>query len=127
ARYLSEKYAERPLDLVITLNTEALRFAIKFRYLFAPNVPIVFSCGQREMMEGAVDRPPDVTGIVIEYDITKTLELAERLQPDAPNLVLIFGASEIDRRWLEMYRTQLAPHEARFNTTYLVGLPLETM
>ena len=126
ARYLAEKYAQTPLDLVIVLNTESLRFATRHRLLFAPNVPIVFCCVTRALMDVA-SRPPDVTGIVSEYDITKTVELAQRLQPGARNLVYVGGASEIDRRWTETYVRQLAPFEDKLKITYLVGLPHEAL
>jgi PAS domain S-box-containing protein len=126
ARFLAEKYARTPLDLVIVLNTESQRFATRYRNIFAPDVPIVFCCVTRALMDSA-PLPPDVTGIVSEYDITKSVELARRLQPDARNIVYIGGASEVDRRWTETYRRQLAPFEASFNITYLVGLPHEEL
>ena len=123
ARYLAEKYAQTSLDIVMTINTESQRFATKYREVFAPNVPIVFCCVTRALIDATVDRQNDITGIVSEYDITKTLELALRLQPESKNLVFIAGASEIDRRWFETFRRQLGPIEKRLETTYLVGLP----
>jgi PAS domain S-box-containing protein len=128
ARFLAEKYAQTPFDLIIVLNTESQRFATRYRHIFAPNVPIVFCCVTRALFDAATTpRPADVTGIINEFDSTKTLELARRLQPDARNLVFIAGASEIDRRWVETYTRQLAPFEDKFNTTYLVGLPHEEL
>ena len=40
--------------------------------------------------------PPDIPGIVEEFDAAGTLALAERLQPDAKSLVIIAGASDLD-------------------------------
>jgi signal transduction histidine kinase len=126
ARFLAEKYAQTPFDLVIALNTESLRFATRHRHLFAANVPIVFCCVTRAVVDAAT-RPNDITGIVSEYDLTRTVELARRLQPNARNLVYIGGASEIDRRWAETYSRQLRPYEELYNTTYLVGLVHEDL
>jgi signal transduction histidine kinase len=127
ARLLADKYSEKPLDLIIALNTEAQRFATRYREVFAPNVPVIFCCVTRALLDSGTPRPADVTGIVHEYDMTKTLGLARRLQPDARNLVYIGGASEMDRRWNATYGQQLRPFEEAFNTTYLVGLPHEDL
>jgi signal transduction histidine kinase len=127
ARHLAEKYSQSRIDLIITLNTESHRFASKYRDAFAPKVPVVFCCVTRALIDATTDRPSDITGIVTDYDITKTMELAERLQPAARNLVFVGGASDIDRGWLEMYRRQAAPYQSRFNVKFLGGLPYDEL
>jgi signal transduction histidine kinase len=127
AQYLAEKYAQTSIDLVIALNTEVYRFAGPYRDLFAPKVPVVFCCVMRALIDEMTNRPSDVTGIITDYDVTKTLELAERLQPTARNLVFVSGVSNVDRVWEEMYRRQSTPYQSRFNITFLVGLPQEEL
>ncbi len=80
------------------LNLEGLRFAIKYRDIIAPNVPIVFCCVTPQIATAA-DRPKDVTGVYSEFDAKKTIALAQQLQPDARNLVIVSGSSEIDQRY----------------------------
>lgn len=126
AQYLADKYAQTSIDVIIALNTETYRFAAAYRHIFAPKVPVVFCCVVRALLD-TIDRPADITGIVTDYDITKTLELAERLQPNARNLVFILGVSNIDRVWEEMYRRQSAPYQSRFNITFLTGLPRDEL
>jgi len=127
AQYLAEKYAQTSIDLVIALNTEVYRFAGPYRDLFAPNVPVVFCCVMRALIDEMTNRPSDVTGIITDYDVTKTLELAERLQPTARNLVFVSGVSNVDRVWEEMYRRQSTPYQSRFKITFLAGLPQEEL
>jgi signal transduction histidine kinase len=127
AQYLAEKYAKSSIDLIITLNTESHRFASAYRDSFAPKVPVVFCCVTRALIDATTDRPGDITGIITDYDITKTMELAERLQPEARNLVFVGGASNVDQGWLEMYRKQATPYQSRFNIKFLSGLTYDEL
>jgi PAS domain S-box-containing protein len=126
ARYLAEKYADNPLEIIMPLSPEAERFALKYRGIIAPNVPIVFCCVTPEMA-AAADRPSDVTGIYGEFDAGKTIALAQQLQPKARNLVIISGASEMDRQWLASVRNQIKPYEDHLKTEYWIGLPFESL
>src|SRR5262245_24450831 len=109
AQYLAQKYSQTPIDLIIALNTETYRFLTAYRDAFGPKSPAVFCCVMRALLDQIGERPADITGLVTDYDITKTLELAELLQPTARNLVFVSGASTIDRVWQDMYRRQSAP------------------
>jgi PAS domain S-box-containing protein len=122
ARYLAEKYAHIPLDVVVALGPDSLGMIVNNRSLLIPKVPIVFCCASSATLTG-VDLPRDATGIISEFDIAKTASLAERLQPNARRLIVIAGAAPFDRRWAQIARRQLAAHEKRLNTRYLVGLP----
>jgi len=126
AQYLAEKYARNPPEIIMPLSPEAERFAIKYRDVIAPNVPIVFCCVTAEMAT-ASDKPTDVTGIYGEFDAGKTIALAQKLQPKASNLVVISGESEMDRQWLGSVRAQIQPYEQHFHTEYWIGLPYETL
>jgi signal transduction histidine kinase len=126
ARYLSEKYAGTPPDIIMPLNSEAERFLLKYRDIIAPNVPIIFCCVRPEIATAA-DRPGNVTGVYSEFDANKTIALAQQLQPDARNLIIVSGSSEIDRGWLASLRTGIEPYEHRFHTEYWTGVAYETL
>jgi signal transduction histidine kinase len=126
ARYLAEKYSGKSLDLVIPLGTEAERFAVKYRDVFAPKVPVVFCCVTPELA-AAPDRAADVTGNYGEFDAGKTIALAQQLQPNAKNLTIISGSSEIDGRWMAELKKEISPFEKRFNTEYWIGVRYETL
>jgi PAS domain S-box-containing protein len=125
-RFLAEKYADNPPEIIMPLSPEAQRFAIRYRGTFAPNVPIVFCCVTPEIA-AATDRPSDVTGIYGEFDAGKTIALAQKLQPDARNLVVISGASEMDQQWLASVLNQIKPYEDHLGIEYWIGLPYETL
>ncbi|HEU0059482.1 MAG TPA: ABC transporter substrate binding protein, partial [Hyphomicrobiaceae bacterium] len=119
-RYLSEKYADTNLDAIVALGPDALRIAVENRAQLAPGVPIVFCCTSPTTLS-AIERPLDVTGIVSEYNVARTVELARRLQPAARRLVVVAGAAPFDLRWVEVTRRQLAS-ERDLEVHYLVGL-----
>jgi PAS domain S-box-containing protein len=122
ATYVRDKYGQRPPDLVMTLGSAALPFILKHRDGLFPNTPVVFTSISPQTY-AALRPPPDVTGIVTEFDLAKTLSLAERLQPDARHLVIVAGSGETDRRWQPVARKVVEDRPRKFETTYLFELP----
>lgn len=121
-RFIRDKYAKRPPDLVMTLGSAALPFVIKHRDELVPDVPVVFTSISLQTY-AALRPPPQVTEIISEFNLVKTLELAERLQPEASRLFVIAGSGEVDRRWQAVARTTLENRERKFEMTYLFELP----
>lgn len=126
ARYLADKYAAARPDVVITAGREASQFLLKHRDTFAPDVPIVACCLPPETFS-ALGGSTKLTGVVSARDISKTLDLAERLQPRAHNLVVVAGSTDFDREWVQVARGQIAARERSYDTTYLVGLPYDVL
>jgi C4-dicarboxylate-specific signal transduction histidine kinase len=122
ARFLGEKHAQKPLDLVVPNGPGSLGVLLRYRHLIAPGVPIVYCC----VTQAAADRlriPDYAVGVLIDYDWASTLALAERLQPNARNVVVISGASEVDRSWESDVRKAIDAHRNRYRIRYVAGLP----
>jgi PAS domain S-box-containing protein len=126
AQYLSEKYSDRRPDLLVPISRGALDFVMENRDVLAPGVPVVYCCTAASAAT-AMNLPHDVIGVVNEYNWSKTLDLAERLQPDARNLAVISGASDYDREWLADLRREIEPRAQRYATRYLSALPYEEL
>jgi C4-dicarboxylate-specific signal transduction histidine kinase/ABC-type uncharacterized transport system substrate-binding protein len=126
AIYLREKYARNPPDLVMTIGGEALPFILKYRDIIAPDIPVVFSAVSRANYESSLP-PPDVTGVIIDLNLEKTIELAERLQPEARRIYLIAGSAAIDRRWQTVARAVMASHRSKLEVHYLFELPYDEL
>lgn len=125
ASFLRDKYARSPPDVIVTLGSLALPFIIKHRATIAPAVPVVFTSISSATY--AVSRPPpDVTGIITEFNLEKTLALAKALQPNSGRVVMIAGSAEVDRRWQTQARATMQAH-AELEATYLFGLPFDTL
>ncbi|MGO4739179.1 ABC transporter substrate binding protein [Bosea sp. 2KB_26] len=125
AAFLRDKYAHSPPDVIVTLGSLALPFIIKHRATIAPAVPVVFT-SISPATYSASRPPPDVTGIITEFDLERTLALAKLLQPNSRKVVVIAGSAEVDRRWQTQARTTLQAH-AELDATYLFGLPYDTL
>ena len=117
-QYLSGKYAEAPPDVLVTLGRAALPFIAKYRDAIAPNVPIILTSVPSADAKGSDLQ--NVFWVTTEYSFSKTLDLARRLQLDAHNLVVVGGASDYDRRWLDLARHELEPF---YTIKYVAGLP----
>src|SRR6476620_8683403 len=118
AMFLRTKYEKRPPDLVRTIGSVALPVIVRHRDDFAPNAPVVFTSGSPQNY-GALRLPSNITGIISEFDLDKTLALAERLQPEASRLFVIAGSGEVDRRWQSTARKTIEDRKRKFEVTYL--------
>jgi signal transduction histidine kinase len=124
---LRARYAQQRHDVVMVVSGDALPFMVKHRDEFAPRVPAVFIGVSRETYEAF--RLPDITGHIVELDVnlSETLALAERLQPDARRLVIVAGGGPADRRWQAAARRVIERRQRKFETTYLFELPHEEL
>jgi signal transduction histidine kinase len=122
AGYLFDKYQDTRPGVVLAMGPQALRFIVQNEKILGFGSPVVFCCTSRTRLS-ALGPPANVTGVVSEFDLTKTLTLAQRLQPAARNLVVVAGAAEFDQQWVQIARRQLVPYEQKYNTSYLAGLP----
>jgi len=122
-QYLSGKYAEAPPDLLVTLGRAAAPFMVKNREAVASHVPLILvSVPSLDAKESGLD---NVFWVNAEYNFSKTLELAQQLQPAARHLVVVGGAGAYDQRWLNDVRRELQPYSERYDTKYIVGRPYE--
>jgi signal transduction histidine kinase/ABC-type uncharacterized transport system substrate-binding protein len=126
ARYLAEKYASARPDVVVTVGRQASNFFLKYRDSIARNIPLVLCCAPAKLFTESL-KLSNVTGVISARDITRTLNLAERLQPGASKLVVSAGASEFDREWMRIARQQIESRSRKFDTRYLVGVPYEKL
>jgi PAS domain S-box-containing protein len=125
-RFLAGKYADAPPDVLIPLGRAAVPFLLKHRDVIAPQVPIIVTSVPTRAAADA-KALANAVAVVTEYNFAKTLELARLLQPKSRNLVLVAGASDYDRSWVDDARRELEPYLDRYEMRYLVGLPYEDM
>ena len=121
--YLRDKYAERPLGAVLTLNDTALRFILRYRDRLFPGVPIVYTGATRSWLHSMPTLPPDVVGVPVGFDFAGTVEQALRWHPRATHLVVVMGASKQDD-WEPLVRPEITPILGHVQVEYLIGLTL---
>jgi signal transduction histidine kinase len=123
ATFLAQKYRTTQLDVVVALGPPALDFIRDYREQIAPGAKIVFGL----VSNPAPNSSSDIVGIRSEFDLGKTLNLAQRLQPDARRIVVVNGVSDFDKTWETKARELLAPLVDRYETTYLSGQSVDDM
>ena len=123
AIFLAQKYRTTQLDIVVALGPPALDFIRNRREQIAPGAKILFGL----VSNPAPNSSNDVFGVRSEYDLGKTLKLAQLLQPDARRIVVVNGVSDFDRTWETKARELLAPLAGRYETTYLSGMAVDDM
>ena len=122
ADYLAAKYKLSQPDLIVALGKPTLEFTLSYRRAFGADKPIVYCCVPTSSPK-ALEPEINVFGVVSDFDVGKTMDLALRLQPTAQHLVVVSGSSDLDHRWVQHAQTALTSYEARLDTAYLVGLP----
>ena len=126
ATYLHDKYAERPLGAVLTLNDTALRFILRYRERLFPGVPIVYAGATRNWLRSMPTLPPDIVGVPVGFDFAGTVEQALRWHPRATHLVVVIGASKQDD-WEPLVRPEITPILGHVQAEYLMGLTLPVL
>jgi signal transduction histidine kinase len=122
--YLSQKYSEAPPDLLIPLGRAAIPFMVKYRDIIAPGVPmIIANVPARAVNDGKT--LANTVWVATEYNFAKTIELAQRLQPAARNLVIVAGASAYDLSWVNDAVRELEPFRDLYTVKTIVGLPYD--
>jgi signal transduction histidine kinase len=126
ATYLHDKYAERPLGAVLTLNDTALRFILRYRERLFPGVPIVYAGATRNWLHSMPTLPPDIVGVPVGFDFAGTVEQALKWHPRATRLVVVIGASKQDD-WEPLVRPEITPILGHVQAEYLIGLTLPVL
>jgi PAS domain S-box-containing protein len=125
-RFLQGKYAEAPPAVLIPLGRAAVPFMLRYRKIIAPDAPVIMTSVPARVANEASGLD-NAVWVVTDYDFAKTLEFARRLQPKARQIVVIAGASDYDRLWLDDARRDLEPYRDRYEIRYLTDLPYDEL
>jgi signal transduction histidine kinase len=127
AKFLREKYAAWPPDVMVTFGDEAFRFVLQHRAELFPQVPVVGAAVEKWLLESLSPLPADVVAIPVVYDFPGTIALALRLHPQVRRLMLVTGTSPLDRSWEEQLRRVLPRFKDRAMIEFLAGLPTDAV
>jgi PAS domain S-box-containing protein len=125
-RFIGEKYADRPINVVMALGPQALEFMREYGDQIFPGVPVVYSGVRKERIRNNPP-PSNYVGIESHFDLAATVELALALQPDAKELAIVTGAAEFDKSWEATARKELGVFAGRLTLRYLSGLPIDDL
>ncbi len=123
AKFLRDKYADRPIGLVIAVGPTPLNFLTRYRTELFPGVPVVFGA-VRESAVPSEQLLPNAQGVVSKFDVIETVNLALALQPAARHLIVLTGVAPMDLAWNAFARERLPAYADRLEVTYLEGEPI---
>lgn len=92
AEMIELKYADYPLDMVITSDNTAFDFAIRHRDRLFPGLPIVF-CGYNSFRPTVLKGITNITGVNEEVDFSGTIDLALSVHPDVRTLAFVVSTA----------------------------------
>ena len=121
---LREKYAGRPMDVLVAAGPEALVFVRDIREDLFPAAQVVFTNLSRQAL-GDGPLPRDTTGALLSLEEQRTVRVALDLHPDAQRVVILGGAGPSDRGAETLARRLVGHRAPDLEIVSLVGLPLE--
>ncbi len=118
--YIKQKYANRKIDVVITVWDRALNYALQQREELFPEAPLVALLQQRRTLSS--DLP--IAQVTVANTVGDTARLALLLHPDARRIAVVDGTLQSNDGVHELITEQLAPLAARVTIEYLRDLPV---
>lgn len=92
--YMKYKYYQKKIDVIITTDDAALKFALDNREELFGSAPVVFCGVNPEGVKALADGKENVTGIVEEVDAEGTIKAALRINPELKDIYVVFDNSE---------------------------------
>ena len=126
ARYIRDKYARTPPDVIVAIGTPALRFSLDRLRGMMPGIPIVFGMSHASFVKN-LQLPPNVTGRTISMTLGASVAMARRLQPDADSVVVIAGTSAIDSSAMADALASAGPQRDSIRIVPWQGLPYDSL
>ncbi len=120
------KYRDRQPDLIIAIDSSALRFMVESHERFFPGIPVVFCGGAKDLVDNS-KRDPYFAGVWMVPQFAKTMDAALQLQPGTKHVVVVGGSAWEDSRYETLAREELRRYEARLEFTYLTDLEMPAL
>jgi signal transduction histidine kinase len=121
--FLKARFEDHPLDMVVPIGAPAVRFVVRYRERLFPGTPIVFTGVDPRLL------PPDLmltnaTIVTHKVNILGMVEDILQMQPDTTNIAVVFGASRLEKFWVDECRREFQPFTDRVSFTWLNDLSL---
>jgi two-component system sensor histidine kinase/response regulator len=122
---LRHKYANKKIDLVITVHTPALKFLLNKDKDLLPGVPALSYLAPDTIETAGIKRR--FVLLPMRMDFGGTLELAQRLFPQTKRVVFINGIGEGEKRLEREARVVFAQWRDKLEFEYTTDLSVEEM
>jgi signal transduction histidine kinase len=124
--YLQKRQAKWQPDLVVPIGSPAAIFVATYRDRLFPETPILYASADRRLLPpGALDKNAAYVGQI--YEIPGFLEDMLQIAPATKTIVVIVGATPLERLWQGVFQKATEPFAGRINFTYFSDLSFKQM
>ncbi len=112
--YLRALFAQRPLDLIVSIGAPAGNFVQRRRqHLFAATPMVFTAVAQRRIQRSSLTENDTV--VAHAHDFPAVIENILHVLPDTKTVAVVNGNSPSERLWLEDLRKEFAPFAGRLS------------
>jgi signal transduction histidine kinase len=122
--YLRALFANRPLDLIVSVGAPAAGFVQRHRGELFAATPMVFTAVERRRVDYSILTANDAV-VPIRIDYLALVKNILQVLPDTKNVAVIFGTSPIERFWGGEIRKEVKPLADRIAFTFYDDLSFE--
>jgi signal transduction histidine kinase len=124
--YLHSLFAERKLDLIVTVGAPAARFVQRYRSQFFPSTPIVIGSQEQRVIDKDALTANDAV-VSVALDFPKWIEHILQVLPNTSHIAWAVGASPLERSWTKEFRRVSLPFANRVTFEWFNDLSFEDM
>ena len=113
-------------DLVVPIGSPAGRFVARNRHRLFPQTPVIYTGMDKRTL------PPDdfrdnATFVGEDFDLAGLVEDILQLAPATNNIVVVLGATPLERYWTVHFRKAFEPYTGRVNFTWTNELSFDEL
>ncbi len=126
ADFMAKRVSQWQPDVVVPIGAPAGRFVAKFRDRLFPRTPVIYTGMDRRTLP-ADAFAKNATFVGEDFDLKGLVEDMLQLQPETNNVVVILGATPLERYWATEFQQAFAPFTGRIKFSFVNDLPFDQM
>src|SRR5262245_38181648 len=124
--YLNSLFAERRLDLVITIGAPAAGFFQRNRERTFPATPALFTAVDQRRLRDELRSVNDAV-VAITIDVPPLVANILEVLPQTTRIAVVAGNSPLEKFWVEVMRREFQPFASQVEFIWLNDLPFDEM
>ena len=126
AEFLGKRMSEWQPDLVVPIGSPAGKFVAKFRDKLFSQTPVIYTGMDRRTLP-ADAFAKNATFVGENFDLKGLVEDMLQLDPETNHVVVILGATSLERYWTAAFQEAFEPFTGRVKFTWVNDLSFDQM
>jgi signal transduction histidine kinase len=124
--YLSALFANRPLDVIVSIGAPAADFVQRHRRRLFPTTPMVLTAVDQRRVQYSNLTGNDVA-VAVNINYLSAFENILQVLPDTKDVIVVVGTSPIEKFWKDAIGKQAEPLTNRIKLSWTDELPFEEL